>query len=69
MGLAPFVLVLSDGVFGRFDLAALRGCRTFVCWFDSMQYVLAYICMFYWSALPMSRSVSRLEHNDEVGAW
>jgi hypothetical protein len=26
--LAPFVLVLSDGVFGRFDLAALRGCHT-----------------------------------------
>jgi hypothetical protein len=25
---APFVLVPSDGVFGRFDLAALRGCHT-----------------------------------------
>jgi hypothetical protein len=24
----PFVLVLSKGVFGRFDLAALRGCHT-----------------------------------------
>jgi hypothetical protein len=24
---APFVLVSSDGVFGRFDLAALRGCH------------------------------------------
>jgi hypothetical protein len=34
--LAPFVLVPSDGVFGRFDQAALRGCHTsnvciFVC--------------------------------------
>jgi hypothetical protein len=26
---APFVLVPSDGVFGHFDLAALRGCHTF----------------------------------------
>jgi hypothetical protein len=25
---APFALVPSDGVFGRFDLAALRGCHT-----------------------------------------
>jgi hypothetical protein len=31
---APFVLVPSDGVFGRFDLAALRGCHTLnVCLF------------------------------------
>jgi hypothetical protein len=33
---APFVLVPSDGLFGRFDLAALCGCHTlnvylFVC--------------------------------------
>jgi hypothetical protein len=26
---APFVLVPSDGVFGPFDLAALRNCHTF----------------------------------------
>jgi hypothetical protein len=31
--LAPLVLVPSDGVFGRFDLAALRGCHTFNVWF------------------------------------
>jgi hypothetical protein len=31
---APIVLVPSDGVFGRCDLAALRGCHTFnVCMF------------------------------------
>jgi hypothetical protein len=31
---APFLLVPSDGVFGRFDLAALRGCHTLnVCLF------------------------------------
>jgi hypothetical protein len=31
---APFALVPSDGVFGRFDLAALRGCHTLnVCLF------------------------------------
>jgi hypothetical protein len=31
---APFVLVPLDGVFGRFDLAALRGCHTLnVCLF------------------------------------
>jgi hypothetical protein len=30
-----FVLVPSDGVFGRFDLAALRGCHTLnVCLFN-----------------------------------
>jgi hypothetical protein len=31
-----FGLVPSDGVFGRFDIAALRGCHTlpFVCLFD-----------------------------------
>jgi hypothetical protein len=32
---APFVLLPSDGVFGRFDLAALRGCHTLNdCLFD-----------------------------------
>jgi hypothetical protein len=32
--LAPFVFVPSDGVCGRFDLAALRGCHTLcVCLF------------------------------------
>jgi hypothetical protein len=32
--LAPFVVVPSDGVFGRFDLAALRSCHTlFACLF------------------------------------
>jgi hypothetical protein len=32
--LAPFVLLPSDGVFGRFDLAALCGCHTlYVCLF------------------------------------
>jgi hypothetical protein len=30
---APFGLVPFDGVFGRFDLAALRGCHTFKCLF------------------------------------
>jgi hypothetical protein len=31
---APFVLVPSGGVFGRLDLAALRGCHTLnVCFF------------------------------------
>jgi hypothetical protein len=30
---APFVLVPSDGLFGRFDLAALRGCNTLNVWF------------------------------------
>jgi hypothetical protein len=30
-GLAPFVSVPSDGVFGRLvDLAALRGCHTWI---------------------------------------
>jgi hypothetical protein len=33
---APFALVPSDGVFGRLDLAALRGCHTLhVCLFVS----------------------------------
>jgi hypothetical protein len=29
---APSVLVPSDGVFGRFDLAALRGCHSLNVW-------------------------------------
>jgi hypothetical protein len=42
---APFVLVLPDGVFGRSDLAALRGCHTLnVCLF-----------VYYILYLPVSR--------------
>jgi hypothetical protein len=37
---APFVLVPSNGVFGRFDIAALRGCHTLiVCMFLSYMFV------------------------------
>jgi hypothetical protein len=46
--LAPHILVPSDGVFGRFDLAALRGCHTFnVCLFEKK----CSICSTIWSAV------------------
>jgi hypothetical protein len=48
---APFVFIPSDGVFGRFILAALRGCHTlnfclFVCFmFAVLMRLSSYTCI------------------------
>jgi hypothetical protein len=39
---APFVLVPSDGVFGRSDLAALSGCHTEKCMYFAWQVELGW---------------------------
>jgi hypothetical protein len=48
---APFVLVPSDGVFGRFDLAALRSCRT-------LKVVHLIVMGLLWEALKARNSIA-----------